>query len=107
MRLFFQNTVSPAQLYLSDSKTSLAGGTSTFFISHILDATLFSLIETSLTAGRIFTLIFNQVGYSDEQRRSNLLHFNRLREKGARVYVVNSAETIVEDLEGKPNEIRV
>jgi uncharacterized protein (DUF58 family) len=107
MRLFFQDTVSPSQMYLADTKAALVGGDSVFFITHLMDASLFNLIETSLATDQVFTLIFNQVGYSKSAREKNLYYINRLRERGARIFVVNSPETIVEDLEGTKHEVTV
>ena len=104
MRLFFQDTVSPAQMYLADTKAGFVSGNSVFFITHLMDASLFSLIETSLATDEIFTVIFNQVGYPKSAREKNLHYINRLRERGARIFVVKSPETIVEDLEGSQYE---
>ncbi len=82
----------------------LGSGNSVFFITHLMDASLFNLIETSLATDEVFTVIFNQVGYPKNVKEKNLYYINRLRERGARIFVVNSPETIVEDLEGKQYE---
>ena len=104
MQLIFQDTISPSDLYLSESRTSSTERGSIFFISHFMDAALFSLIEASGTGGKTFTLIFNQVGYGEGEKQRNLFYINRLRERGARIIVVNSPDTIVEDLGGKQIE---
>lgn len=104
MGLFFQDTISPAQMYLSDTRSGFVAGNSVFFVTHLMDASLFGLIETSLATDEVFTVIFNQVGYPKNVREKNLYYINRLRERGARIFVVNSPETIVEDLEGRQHE---
>jgi uncharacterized protein (DUF58 family) len=104
MRLFFQKTVSPAQMFLSDTKAGFVGGNSVFFITHLMDVSIFSLIETSLATDQVLTVIFNQVGYDKSLKEKNLYYINRLRERGARIYIVNSSETIVEDLEERQYE---
>jgi hypothetical protein len=98
INLTFRSNVSPAQLYSSEVKSSFAGNRTLFFITHIMDPALLGLVEDSLLTETPFILIFNQAGYSEEQWRQNLSIFNRLREKGAKILIVNNSESIVSDL---------
>ena len=104
MGLFFQKTISPAQMYLADTRAGFVSGNSVFFVTHLMDASIFNLIETSLATDEVFTVIFNQVGYPKSVKERNLFYINRLRERGARIFIVNSPETIVEDLEERQYE---
>jgi uncharacterized protein (DUF58 family) len=106
MRLFFQDTVSPALIYVSDSRSGLVSSSSILFITHILDASLFNLMEENIAQETKFTLIFNQVGYIEIEKNRNKYYMNRLREKGARVLTVNSSDSIVDDLEGEAHATR-
>jgi len=100
MQLFFQDTVSPAAMYLADSRTGAAGRSSVFFVSHLLDASLFGLAEQARAGERRFTLVLNQTGRTERQRAADLIRVNRLRERGTAVFTVGGPETIVEDLQG-------
>ncbi len=98
INLTFRSNVSPAQLYSSEVKSSFTGNRTLFFITHVMDPALFGLVEDSLLTETPFILIFNQAGYSEEQWRQNLSIFNRLREKGVKILIVNNSESIVSDL---------
>ena len=96
----FDARLGPSQLFTLEDQPVSQGNRTTFFITHLLDASLLSLVEDSLATDTPFLLIFNHVGASRSERQCNNLAFTRLREKGARIMVVESAESIVEDLGG-------
>ena len=103
-RLIFQDTISTAGLYLSDTKLGSLEENSILFITHTMDPDILNLVEDSLARENIFTLILNMVGYSPQERDTNLAYVNRLRERGARILVVTNPESIIEDLEGWQSE---
>ena len=98
MNLIFQDTISPAALYRSDSAATTRDG-STLIVTHILDGDIFSLVEESLVQGSSIILVFNQAGYTAEEKEQADNYFQNLRERGARILVVDSSDTIVTDLE--------
>jgi uncharacterized protein (DUF58 family) len=99
MNLIFQDTISPATLYRADSAATSKEG-STLIVTHLLDGDIFSLVEESLVQSSSIILVFNQAGYTQEEKEQADNYFQSLRERGARILVVDSSDTIVTDLEG-------
>ncbi|MBN1696943.1 MAG: DUF58 domain-containing protein [Spirochaetales bacterium] len=97
--LIFQDTIPLARLYKIQEQEQKIDSNSIFFITHNLDLDLFNLIEASLGTGIIFTVVFNQSGFIPEQKEKNMDFFYSLKNRGARIIVVNSSKTIIEDLE--------
>ena len=84
-----------ADLYRADRRLKCNTG-SALFITHLIDAGLFALIEESLSGDNEVAVVFNRRGLGEDRR--TLEYFNRLRDRGARIIVVDSADTLVEDL---------
>ncbi len=99
LNLVFEETYSPGLLYRVDRDAELYDLQSVFFVTHLLDPMLFGLLEESLATDYTVTVVFNQSGYSPAECEQNLNYFNRIRDRGGRILVVSSAESIVEDLE--------
>lgn len=94
----FHNAVHPANLFRADLSTDSIGMRSFILITHLVDQPTFQLLEDSLASGNIMVLIFNQSGCTAEEIEKNRTYFQRLREKGAKIVIVNSADTIPTDM---------
>ena len=99
LNLVFQDTYSPDRLYRVDAETELIDVQSVFFVTHLLDPAVFGLLEESLSTEYTITMIFNQSGYGEQERERNHRYFNKIRDRGGRILVVNNSDTIVDDLE--------
>ncbi|MBN1411425.1 MAG: DUF58 domain-containing protein [Spirochaetales bacterium] len=102
--LMFQDTFSITQVYSSDEKRKQMEAHAVFFVTHILDLELFNLIQASINTDLSYTVIFNQSGFTSEQRQRNEDFFYSLRNQGATIIPVNSSKTIIEDLEREFHE---
>jgi uncharacterized protein (DUF58 family) len=96
INIMFQTTISPSQLFRSEEPAVSHGNRTTIFITHLIDPELLGLVEDSLSTETPFVLIFNNVG--QEQRGRVSAAFHRLREKGAKIWVVENPDSIVADL---------
>jgi len=96
INIMFQTTISPSQLFRSEGSSASHGNRTTLFITHLMDPELLGLIEDSLITETPFVLIYNGVGQERKGRVSPAFH--RLREKGAKILVVENPESIVADL---------
>ena len=94
----FHNTVHPANLFRADLSTDSIGMRSFIMITHLVDQPTFQLLEDSLASGNIMVLIFNQSGYTAEESQKNRKYFQRLSEKGAKIVIVNNADSIATDM---------
>jgi hypothetical protein len=97
--LMFQETIPLSGMFRIDERSGAVISNSVFFITHTLDADLFNLVQASLDSQIVFTIIFNQSGYSEEEKERNLKFFYAMKNHGARIIPVNSPASIVEDLE--------
>jgi uncharacterized protein (DUF58 family) len=97
--LIFQDTIPLSRIYRIQEKEQKIDSNSIFFVTHNLDIDLFNLIQASLETQIIFTVIFNQSGFSPEHKERNMDFFYSLKNRGARIIVVNHSKTIIEDLE--------
>ncbi len=104
IQLMFQDSkVSVVELFKVDREQGMKPG-SALFITHLIDAGLFAFIEGSLRGNNAVAVVFNRgsIDRSDSSGREDsrtLEYFNRLRDRGARIIVVESAATLVEDME--------
>lgn len=97
--LVFQDTISLAKLFRSVAIRKDLNSNAVFFVTHILDLELFTMIQASLESNMIFTVIFNQCGFDSEGKAKNIDYFNSLRNQGARIIAVEGTATIIEDLQ--------
>jgi uncharacterized protein (DUF58 family) len=97
--LIFQDTILLSRLYRIEEKGRKIDSNSIFFITHKLDMDLFNIIQASLGADIIFTVVFNQSGFPPDKWERNLTFFSYLKNQGARIIVINHANTIIDDLE--------
>jgi uncharacterized protein (DUF58 family) len=96
INIMFQTSISPAQLFRSEEPSVSHGNRTTIFITHIMDPELLGLIEDTLPTETPFALIYNGVSQDRQSRKSPVFH--RLREKGAKISVVENPDSIVADL---------
>jgi uncharacterized protein (DUF58 family) len=97
--LIFQETLPISTMFRIDERAGAVQSNSVFFITHTLDIDLFNLVQASLDSQIIFTIIFNQAGFTQEQKEKNLDFFYAMKNQGARIIPVSNAVTIVEDME--------
>jgi hypothetical protein len=97
--LQFQAAFPLTQVYRSDEKRKEMESHAVFFVTHILDIELFNLIQASINTDLCFSVIFNQSGFTPEQKKRNDDFFHTMRNQGARIIPVNGSKTIIEDLE--------
>jgi uncharacterized protein (DUF58 family) len=97
--LIFQDTIPLSRLYRIQEKEQKIDSNSIFFITHNIDIDLFNLIQASLATQIIFTVIFNQSGFPPDQKERNMDFFYSLKNRGAKIIVVNHSKTMIEDLE--------
>ncbi|MBN2532245.1 MAG: DUF58 domain-containing protein [Spirochaetales bacterium] len=102
--LIFQDTIPLSRLYKIEEKGEKIDSNSIFFITHNLDIDLFNLIQAALGTDIIFTVVFNQSGFSPDKKERNLQFFYSLKNRGARIIVINHSDTIVEELEKEFHE---
>ncbi|MBN2441708.1 MAG: DUF58 domain-containing protein [Spirochaetales bacterium] len=102
--LIFQDTIPLSRLYKIEEKGQKIDSNSIFFITHNIDIELFNLIQSALGSNIIFTVVFNQSGFSTEQSLRNQDFFNSLKNRGARIIAVNHSKTIIDDLEKEFHE---
>lgn len=105
--LKFSAPMSAAALYRLHMETGLAANAnSVFFITHVLDPEILSLLEEQ-HGGLQVTLIYNQtatdpaLGAQSVERR----HFNRLRESGTHLIQLRTANSIAKDLQRDADEV--
>jgi uncharacterized protein (DUF58 family) len=104
INLIYQDTILLSRLYQIEEKSQKIDSNSIFFITHNLDIELFNIIQASLGSDIIFTVVFNQSGYSPEKRERNYEFFAFLKNRGARIIIVNQINTIIDDLEKEFHE---
>ncbi len=105
INLFFGPYPSPVELFEVDMKNGLIGTKSVLFVTHRLDTLLFNLIEESVHADVRVMAVFNHVASDEGEKERNRSFFNVLRDKGATIFEVFSAETIRSDLESGANAV--
>lgn len=97
INLLFGPFPSPVGLFSVDRRGDAAGG-SVLFVTHLLDPELLDLITSS--ESRPVGAVVNLHGLTAEERGRYDPHLNAVRERGGRLIVVESAETIRKDIEG-------
>lgn len=102
--LIFQDTIPVSRLYKIEEKGNITDSNSVFFVTHNLDIGLFNLIKAALGTDIVFTVVFNQSGFAPDKKARNLDFFYSLKNRGARIVVVNNSKTIIEDLEKEFHE---
>lgn len=97
INLVFQHTLSPAALFRDDRRRVRVEG-AVLFITHLIDSAVLDLLAT--TEGESVGAIINQQAMSADSRR-RLQSFRRnLGTAEQRLFLVDGADTIREDLEG-------
>jgi uncharacterized protein (DUF58 family) len=99
MELIFQQTISPAALYRLDKQSGSFEAASAIVVSHLFDPQVFSLVEDSLSGETPVSLILNQNGYDEAERKAVFPYLYGLSERGANIHFVDGPATIVEDLQ--------
>ncbi|MBN2441914.1 MAG: DUF58 domain-containing protein [Spirochaetales bacterium] len=87
------------QLLKIDIKLGILESKSIIIITHRIDSGLFNYVEESISSQLHFIVIFNHTKSEKHIQKKNRHFFNTLRDKGARIIEVHSAETIKEDME--------
>lgn len=102
VNILFHDTISPAELYRSDLHGS-ASVTSVVFVTHVLDPEVLSIVENNIGTGAegetAVSAIFNQSTLTEALRVDSKTYFNSIREKGGKVAVVGSSDSIPEDFQ--------
>jgi len=93
----FQETVSPAQLFLSHVGQREITET-VIFVSHQLDEEILDIMEESREADRTYLLIVNMQGFSPEEQRQVEELCTSFRNRGFSILTVASGMTIARDL---------
>lgn len=104
INLIFQDTILLSRLYKIEEKGEKIDSNSIFFITHNLDIDLFNLIQAALGTDIIFTVVFNQSGFPPDKKVRNYDFFYSLKNRGAKIIVINRSKTIIEDLEKEFHE---
>ena len=97
INLLFGPFPSPAELFAADRRIGGTAG-SILFVTHLPDPEILDLV----VPGEVRTVgaIVNLHGLSPETRSRHDRYFHAIRERGGRLILVQSAETIREDIEG-------
>jgi uncharacterized protein (DUF58 family) len=97
--LTFQSDKPLAMLYRCEMTESTKNENIVFFITHVMETSLFNLIDESIRANVNFTVVLNLTGYNHRERTGFNSYISSLRNNGARIIIVQSSKTIIEDLE--------
>jgi hypothetical protein len=101
VNIFFTDTISPADLYRSDSHSSSTFA-SVAFISHEIDPGVLAIVEDAVATEQVddvsVTAIINETNMQPEVRLRSKAYFESVREKGGQIVVVGSPNSIAEDL---------
>ena len=98
VKLNFQDTISPAALFKSDTSELISNKNALIMITHQPDQSIVSLMEEMSRRNHRFILIINQSGLTQKERIRNSVYFEDLTRRGGRVLEVDNADTILEDL---------
>ena len=101
VNILFHDTISPGELYRSDMQGSV-NPASVVFITHVLDPEIITILEESTThpvgSETMVAAIINQTSMPADVKESSTYYFNSIREKGGKVVLVDSPESISEAL---------
>ena len=96
INLLFGLVQSPAELFLSDRKSS-GGGGAALFVTHLPDPELLDLVVGD--GSEMIAAIVNVSSFSAAERGQYEGYFDSIRERGGRLLLVRNPDTIREDLE--------
>ncbi len=98
IRVRFESTRSPAELFYADSATARFRSSAVLFITQQMDPEILTLAEFG-TADATCSMVLNLAGRTIASRSDATHAVGRLRERGALVHIVRDTDTIKEDLE--------
>lgn len=102
INILFSDSISPAVLYLNDTKGYMQHA-SVLFITHELDSDVLTIIEESAvispSSENAVAAIINQTNLPEREKIQGKLYFDSIREKGGNLLIANGPDTIARDLE--------
>ena len=101
VNILFHDTMSPGELYRTDMQGSV-NPASVVFITHVLDPEIITILEESTShptgSETMVAAIINQTSMAADLKESSTYYFNSIRERGGKVVLVESPESISESL---------
>ena len=98
LNLHFRDTVSPAELFLADTRGSALTDGAVLFVVHEVDPLVLEILDDAVRNESMYAAIVNRTGMSSADRRRQNELFDALAEKGGRLKTVEDPESIAEDL---------